>query len=133
MSMTARRLAAQRRTIQRTPSTKSAAAPPAMANTQPARAPKRTCARASPPDQEGQAHRSSQEGRHARGRHQDGQDPGPFERTGGASLDQLRKATGWQAHSVRGFLSGTLKKKMGLRVASSKVKDGQRTYRIVSK
>jgi len=56
-----------------------------------------------------------------------------LKRPGGASLDQLRKATGWQAHSVRGFLSGTLKKKMGLRVASSKVKDGQRTYRILAK
>jgi hypothetical protein len=33
---------------------------------------------------------------------------------------------------VRGFLSGTLKKKMGLRVASSKLQGGQRTYRIVS-
>jgi hypothetical protein len=46
---------------------------------------------------------------------------------------QLRKATGWQAHSVRGLLSGTLKKKMGLRVVSSKLQDGQRTYRIISK
>jgi hypothetical protein len=51
----------------------------------------------------------------------------------GASLQQLRKATGWQAHSVRGFLSGTLKKKMGLRVTSTKPQDGERTYRIVSK
>ena len=56
-----------------------------------------------------------------------------LKRPSGASLDQLRKATGWQAHSVRGFLSGTLKKKMGLRVASNKLQGGQRTYRIVSK
>ena len=56
-----------------------------------------------------------------------------LKRPGGASLEQLRKLTGWQAHSVRGFLSGTLKKKMGLRVASSKLQDGQRTYRIISK
>ena len=54
-----------------------------------------------------------------------------LKRPGGASLKQLRKATGWQAHSVRGFLSGTLKKKMGLRVASAKLQ-GQRTYRIIS-
>ena len=56
-----------------------------------------------------------------------------LKRPGGASLQQLRKATGWQAHSVRGFLSGTLKKKMGLRVVSTKPLDGERTYRIVSK
>ena len=56
-----------------------------------------------------------------------------LKRPGGASLKQLRKATGWQAHSVRGFLSGTLKKKMGLRVTSTKLQDGQRTYRIISR
>ena len=54
-------------------------------------------------------------------------------RPGGATLEQLQKATGWQAHSVRGFLSGTLKKKMGLRIHSSKLPDGARTYRISSK
>jgi hypothetical protein len=53
-------------------------------------------------------------------------------RPGGASLDQLKKATGWQAHSVRGFLSGALKKKMGLRIDSAK-RDGERTYRLASK
>jgi len=56
-----------------------------------------------------------------------------LKRPGGASLQQLQKATGWQAHSVRGFLSGTLKKKMGLRVHSAKLQDGQRTYRVTSK
>src|ERR1700722_6399724 len=56
-----------------------------------------------------------------------------LKRPGGASLQQLRKATGWQAHSVRGFLSGTLKRKMGLRVASTKLQDDERTYRIISK
>jgi len=40
------------------------------------------------------------------------------------------KATDWQAHSVRGFLSGTLGKKMGLTVASVKESDGGRTYSI---
>ena len=56
-----------------------------------------------------------------------------LKRPGGASLQQLQKATGWQAHSVRGFLSGTLKKKMGLRVDSAKLPDGRRTYRVTSK
>jgi hypothetical protein len=54
-------------------------------------------------------------------------------RPGGASLAELKKATGWQAHSVRGFLSGAVKKKMGLRVASNKREDGERAYRIAAK
>jgi Protein of unknown function (DUF3489) len=48
----------------------------------------------------------------------------------GATLAQLMKATGWQAHSVRGFLSGALGKKMGLEVTSAKSEDGERTYSI---
>ena len=48
----------------------------------------------------------------------------------GASIDQLVKATGWQKHSVRGAISGTVKKKLGLKVISEKTDDG-RIYRIV--
>lgn len=47
----------------------------------------------------------------------------------GASIDALVKATGWQQHSVRGAISGMLKKKLGLKVVSERV-DGARTYRI---
>jgi hypothetical protein len=43
-----------------------------------------------------------------------------LKKSNGASLAELMKATGWQAHSVRGFLSGTLRKKMGLKVQSAK-------------
>lgn len=46
----------------------------------------------------------------------------------GASLAELTAATGWQAHSVRGALAGTLKKK-GHVVGSEKI-DGARRYRI---
>jgi hypothetical protein len=40
------------------------------------------------------------------------------------------KPTGWQAHSVRGFLSGTLGKKMGLTVTSAKADDAERRYSV---
>lgn len=43
---------------------------------------------------------------------------------------ELMKITGWQAHSVRGFLSGTIGKKMGLIVTSTKSEDGERSYSI---
>jgi hypothetical protein len=51
-------------------------------------------------------------------------------RTKGAGLAELMKATGWQAHSVRGFISGTLGTKMGLKVASAKREDRERVYSI---
>ena len=47
----------------------------------------------------------------------------------GASIEQLSKATGWQNHSVRGAISGNVKKKLGLNVTSERVK-GVRIYRI---
>lgn len=48
----------------------------------------------------------------------------------GASIEEMTKATGWQAHSVRGFLSGTVKKHMGLALGSVVDKSGTRRYRI---
>jgi hypothetical protein len=48
----------------------------------------------------------------------------------GATLGELMKATGWQAHSVRGFISGALRKKLGLTVDSTKREDGDRLYKI---
>jgi len=47
----------------------------------------------------------------------------------GATIDDMMKATGWQAHSVRGFLAGTVKKKRGLAV-TSEAGDKDRIYRI---
>jgi len=48
----------------------------------------------------------------------------------GASLDELMTATGWQAHSIRGCLSGTIGKKLGLKVHSSVDASGARRYAI---
>jgi hypothetical protein len=48
----------------------------------------------------------------------------------GATLAELMKATGWLPHSVRGFISGALGKKMGLKVESTKREDGERVYSI---
>ena len=53
-----------------------------------------------------------------------------LKRPDGVTLKELMKATGWQAHSVRGFLSGSVGKKMGLAVTSAKVEDRERTYAI---
>jgi hypothetical protein len=53
-----------------------------------------------------------------------------LKRREGASLKELMAATEWQAHSVRGFLSGTLRKKLGLQIESGKSADGDRTYSI---
>jgi hypothetical protein len=49
---------------------------------------------------------------------------------GGASIAALMEAMGWQQHSVRGFLAGIVRKRLGLELESSKV-DGSRIYRIM--
>jgi hypothetical protein len=51
---------------------------------------------------------------------------------GGTTLKVIMDVTNWQAHSVRGFISGTLGKKMGLSVASRKSENGGRSYSIKS-
>jgi hypothetical protein len=48
---------------------------------------------------------------------------------GGATLQALMQATGWQAHSIRGFISGTLTKRMGLKIESFK-RDRERVYAL---
>ena len=49
----------------------------------------------------------------------------------GATVDEVVSATGWQRHTVRGVFSGTLKKKLGLTLASAKEERG-RVYRIAA-
>jgi hypothetical protein len=51
-------------------------------------------------------------------------------RKDGATLAEIAQATGWQNHSIRGFISGAITKKMGLKVESSKNTAGERCYRI---
>jgi len=50
----------------------------------------------------------------------------------GATLKSIMAETGWQAHSVRGFISGQLTKKLGFKVKSFR-RDGERVYRILPK
>src|SRR5215468_12661909 len=49
----------------------------------------------------------------------------------GSTVDEIASAMGWQRHTVRGLFSGTLKKKLGLTLASAKEERG-RAYRIAT-
>lgn len=48
----------------------------------------------------------------------------------GATIAEMMQATGWQAHSVRGFLAGSLRKRHGLATASEKPEGEPRRYRL---
>jgi hypothetical protein len=56
-----------------------------------------------------------------------------LKRPGGVTLTELVKVTGWKPNSVRGFLSGTIGKKLGTPVESFKSGDGDRSYRLSSR
>jgi len=53
-----------------------------------------------------------------------------MKRKEGATLSEIAKATDWQNHSIRGFVSGHVIKKLGLKVESTKSEAAERTYRI---
>jgi transglutaminase/protease-like cytokinesis protein 3 len=48
----------------------------------------------------------------------------------GASREELQSASGWQPHSLRGFLAGTVKKMPGVTLSSEKLENGARRYRV---
>ena len=50
---------------------------------------------------------------------------------GGATIEAMTRATGWQQHSVRGFLAGVVRKKLGLNLVSTAA-EGGRVYRIAN-
>jgi uncharacterized protein DUF3489 len=50
----------------------------------------------------------------------------------GATIDAIMRATGWQQHSVRGFLTSVVRKRLKLKLESKKV-DGNRIYRIADR
>jgi len=57
---------------------------------------------------------------------------GLLRRKDGATTAEIATATDWQNHTIRGFISGTLTKKMGLSVESAKNDSGERTYRVTA-
>jgi len=49
----------------------------------------------------------------------------------GSTITEMMETTGWQAHSIRGVISGVLKKRLSLNVISELTSDGTRRYRII--
>jgi Protein of unknown function (DUF3489) len=104
----------------------------------PARKPQaRKSSSRTPPARKGQVRRSSKDtrprpgsSRAVRGGSKQAKLIELLRRPQGASLSEMQKATGWQAHSVRGVMSGALKKKLGLSISSRKDESGERRYRI---
>jgi hypothetical protein len=56
---------------------------------------------------------------------------GLLSRPSGATIASVMRSTGWQPHTVRGFLAAVVRKKLGLRLESEKA-DGERVYRIIA-
>ena len=55
-----------------------------------------------------------------------------LERPCGATIDEMARATDWQLHSIRGMMSGILKKRIGLSIASSICRTSSRGYYVTA-
>jgi len=110
------------------PATKTAPAAPQVAQDAPEAA--AASEKASPKKRAARLRKGAKEAAPARAGSKKAQVIELLRRPEGASLQALCEATGWQAHSVRGFLSGTLGKKLGLQVESTKRENGERAYRL---
>ena len=54
-----------------------------------------------------------------------------LQRVNGATCTELEKRLGWQPHSIRGFLSSTVRKLPGFQLTVKQTKAGQRRYRLI--
>src|SRR6266852_1018790 len=82
------------------------------------------------PKAKGKGAKSAKEAKPARDGSKKAQVLEMMRRKGGATLAEIMKATDWQAHTVRGFISAALGKKMGITVLSTKSDSGERTYSV---
>ena len=90
---------------------------------------KATSAKRAAPARKG-GKKASQDGKEAREGSKKAEVLDLMRRKEGATLQEIMETTNWQAHTVRGFVSGTLIKKQGLKVESFRSEDKERTYRI---
>ena len=58
---------------------------------------------------------------------------GLLSKPGGATVENMARAAGWQIHSVRGFLAGHVRTKLGLNLFSEKDAEGVRLYRLLER
>jgi uncharacterized protein DUF3489 len=114
---------------------KTASARATGAHTKPAKAKpgKKATRHASPPKARKLVKKQGGEAREPREGTKQAEVLAMMRKKGGASLPAIMKATGWQKHTVRGFMAGTVGKKMGLKVTSEKNAKGERVYSLQSK
>ncbi len=97
---------------------------------QPAAASRKSASRSRKPNRSHKKqHRAKQPQRAVRANSKQAQILAMLRRANGATIPAMMEKTGWQAHSVRGFLAGTVRTKLGLTLVSEKIGD-KRIYRV---